>query len=208
VEDEDEFGVDQGDLDDFNRVLTAAETPRKTARTETHTTPTRRLPWDTPVHGIPTPQTEQRGPLDPFSTRFSQPGGSLLTRPRTHEPEEDFQSSTTVGSLFDTPTPARYKDAVTPKSAENLVGDVFGLLDEENVAMNNKAKTALRGVLAKYARIAEGNNKGKEVLRLRVKAEEAKNTELTHRNNTLQAELEAVRAEVKHLQWEAENEDG
>jgi hypothetical protein len=37
------------------------------------------------------------------------------------------------------------------------------------------------------------------------KAKDAKITELTYRINTLEANLEAEKALVKHLQWEAEN---
>jgi cell division protein FtsB len=93
---------------------------------------------------------------------------------------------------------------MTGQPEDTLVDDVFNFLNEENVNLSASASTGLTALLRKHARRAEGNNKAKEVLRLRIKAEEAKNMELSLRNNTLQAELEAARATVDLLQWEKE----
>lgn len=209
-ENEDEYGLEQGDSgfdDELDRVMTAVETPRKAARTDANTTPRRKLPWENTangIHGIPTPQTERRGPNDPFATRFSRPGGSLLTPSKIKEPEgDDHYALTPSSSPFETPSPpTRFKD-VAANSEDTLVRGVFKLLGEQHVHLPEQAETALRKLLARQA---EGKKRGLELLRKEIKAKEAKITELTHRNNTLQAELEAARATVEHLNWENEEE--
>jgi hypothetical protein len=206
-EDEDDFGFDQGDAafgHELDRAMVAAETPRKAAKTESHTTPRRRLPWDTErsgaASGMPTPQTEPRT-KEPFQTRFAQPGGSFLTPSRFHD-EDHRQTMTPASSPFDTPTPSRFKD-VKP---DDIVQDVFGLLHEEGITLGTKTESNLKRLLEKHARRAEGANKGREVARLQIKAKDAKITELTHMNNTLQAEVEAAKATMEHMTWERDNE--
>lgn len=207
---DDEFVLDKGNSafdDELDRVMKAVETPRKTARIDdAHTTPKRRLPWDKPVNGIPTPQTERRAPEDPFATWFSYPGGSLLTPSKHKEPCDVSPDPLTPSSSCETPTPSRFRDMTSARSDNSLVDDVFNLLNEEDVHISSKAAIALGNFLTKHARRAEGNNKSKEVLRLRIKAEEAKNAELTHRNNTLQAELEAAKATVSYVTWQRDND--
>jgi hypothetical protein len=193
-EDEDEFGIDGQDpaLDDELRDLAAVETPRKAAKTESYMTPRRRLPWES-LTGIPTPSTKGKGREQDDSTIF--------TRSRNKREEDSSQTLSPGSPLFNTPTPSRFKDM----SADSLVEEVFNLLDDHSVQLSNEAAAALKTLLTKHARRAEGNNRSKEVLRLRNKAEEAKVVELTHRNNTLQAELEAAKATVEHLNWEKEH---
>ncbi|KAF2650156.1 hypothetical protein K491DRAFT_683239 [Lophiostoma macrostomum CBS 122681] len=206
-EDEDDYGFDREDTEfdnELNRAVVAAETPRKAARTESHTTPRRTLPWDTERNvaagSLPTPQTDQRT-KDPFSTRFSQPGGSFLTPSRFHDEDAQRQTVTPASSPFDTPTPARFKDVGTEKP-DDIVQDVFGLLREEGVVLDTKPESSLRRLLEKHARRAEGANQGREVARRHMVAKDARITELTYKNNTLQAELEAEKATITMMVWE------
>lgn len=89
---------------------------------------------------------------------------------------------------------------------DDLVHDVFGLLQEASVQFNAQTENALKDMLSKHARSAEGYRRGRDVIRTTVKAKDAKITELTYRVSTLEAELEAEKAMVKHLQWEAHDE--
>jgi hypothetical protein len=179
------------------------ETPRKATKTQPFMTPRRKLPWDTLLDGMPTPQTVGRTPSETLQDRL-RAEGSVQT-PSKKRQDDDSQTLSPSSPPFTTPTPSRFKDAGTPHAEDNLVDDVFSLLSEEKIHLPSKAATALRALLGKHARRAEGNSRSKEVLRLRIKAEEAKNMELSLRNNTLQAELEAAKATVEHLKWEMEN---
>jgi hypothetical protein len=204
-EEEDEYGLGDDDpmFDEELRVMADVETPRKSARTETFMTPRRKLPWDTLLEGIPTPGTTGRTASE-LQNRLRL-SGAEDTPSKTKQSKDSSQTLSSSSPPYATPTPSRFKDVGTPRPEDNLVDDVFRLLEEENVHLSSKVSTALRTVLDKHARKAEGNSRSKEVLRLRIKAEEAKNMELSLRNNTLQAELDAAKATVDHLKWEKEN---
>lgn len=202
-EDDDEFGINEDDSAfDDPAVRAAVETPQKAARTDSHLTPRRRLPWDSTGNGLMTPKSQRGEFIEPFASRIS----NAASPPKT---QQSSTSSVTVtaSTPFDTPTPVRFREATTPSAHANetLVDDVFNVLSSEGLQLNAKVSAALKTVLLKHSRRAEGNNKAKEILRLRIKAEEAKNKELSLRNNTLQAELEVAKATVDHLQWENEN---
>ncbi|KAF1969157.1 hypothetical protein BU23DRAFT_243681 [Bimuria novae-zelandiae CBS 107.79] len=211
-QEEDEYGFGDGD-DDFevqlNHAMVEAETPSKRPRTETDafTTPSRptrrKLPWqtdDTPIpNALPTPQTESRT-SNFFPTRFAAPQGSLLT-PSRHRSSDDSAIMTPGSSPNETPTPVRFKDV--PPS--DLVRDVFGLLSEANVQMNEQTRKNLTAVLSRHATIIEGVKKGRKVARASITAKIAKVTELTYRVSTLEAELEAEKAKVNHLKWSLEH---
>jgi hypothetical protein len=189
--------------------MTQIETPSKAARTTTFSTPgasRRTLPWKgeqpgaTSGNGLQTPQTERRTPGDPFASRHPAQSGTLFTPSKIDE--DETQLIVTPSSSFDvdaTPTPGRFKNM-------DLVTDVFGFLQGANVRLNSHAEIELKQLLSKHARNAEGYRRGRDVSRTTVKAKEAKITELTYRVNTLEAELEAEKATVRHLQWEAEND--
>lgn len=51
----------------------------------------------------------------------------------------------------------------------------------------------------------QGIAKGRDVIRLQIKAKDARIAEQQHRIATLEAELEAERALVQHLRWERQN---
>jgi hypothetical protein len=172
--------------------MTQIETPSKAARTTNFPTPgasRRTLPW----------KKEETSATSGNASRHPAQSGTLFTPSKTYE-DESLQIAT-PSSSFDadaTPTPGRFKNV-------DLATDVFGFLQEANVRLNSHAEIELKQLLSKHARNAEGYRRGRDVSRTTVKAKEAKITELTYRVNTLEAELEAERATVKHLQWEADN---
>lgn len=208
----DEYGFGQSS-DDFNgalsHIMTQVETPSKAVKTSNIATPAtgrRQLPWqmDQPIagssHGLQTPQSERRIPGDPFASRYAAAGASLFT-PVKEEKDGSHQTAT-PSSSFETPTPSRFRNAV----AEDVIQDIFGILQEADVRMRVQTENELKSLLSKHAKSAEGYKRGREVLRTTVKARDAKVTELNYRISTLEAELEAERATVKHLQWELQNE--
>ena len=203
VDDEDDYGLDAGDSafdDELDRARLEAETPRKIQRVESLTTPRRKLPWgpsDGPAIGFPTPQTERHERNDPFATRLAYPGGSLLTPSRLQPFEEEETHAITPSSSFGTPTPSRFRDAGAPPTENSLTMGVFKLLSDENIHLPTRAEAVLKNLLAKHA---EGKKRGQDLLRKQIQAKDAKITEITHRNNTLQAELEVEKSMVQLLQ--------
>jgi hypothetical protein len=209
-DDEDEYGLGQAD-DAFNNelenVMTAVETPSKAIKTSEYATPStrRKLPWqkDPPTagsgHGLVTPQTGRRTTGDPFNTRLTTPGGALVTPSRHHDFDDDTHQTATPSSSFGTPTPNRFQNV----SPDDLVRDVFVLLQDGNVRLATDTQAELQDLLTKHAKSAEGFRRGRDVIRSTVKAKDAKITELAYRVSTLEAELEAEKAMVQHLQWEA-----
>ncbi|KAH7408238.1 hypothetical protein DE146DRAFT_675321 [Phaeosphaeria sp. MPI-PUGE-AT-0046c] len=211
---EDEYGLDQTD-DAFNHelenVLTAVETPHKAVKTSEYATPAttrRKLPWqmDQPgarnVTGLQTPQTDKGAPLDPFNTRLAT-SSEALTPSRTKDMNDEKDSTPMSVSSIETPTPSRFRN-IAP---DDLVRDVFDLLREGNIRLEAETQHGLKDLLSKHAKSAEGFRRGRDVIRSTVKAKDAKITELTYRITTLEAELEAEKAMIKHLQWEAGAQD-
>lgn len=207
-DDEDDYGLeDDPTFDEELRVMADVETPRKSAKTETFMTPRRKLPWDTLLDGMPTPGTIGRSGSE-VQTRlpFVRFGAADDTPSKSKQSNDSSQTLSSPSPPYVTPTPTRFKDVGTPRLEDSLIEDVSKLLKEEKVHLSSKVATALKTVLEKHSRKAEGNYRSNEVLRLQLRAQEAKNMELTLRNNTLQAELEAAKATVEHLKWEKEND--
>ncbi|KAG9188842.1 hypothetical protein G6011_07547 [Alternaria panax] len=207
----DEYGLGQVDDDDLNQVMVAAETPSKAARTTNFTTPApkrQKLPWQMESggssrnDGLQTPQTDRRVPGDnPFAAKIPTPESALFT-PTSKANADGDQQIATPSSSFETPTPRRLRDAVH----EDIVKDVFDMLKTTSVCLPEQTEKELRTLLARHTKNAEGYKRGRDLMRSTVKAKEAKITELTHRINTLEAELEAEKATVDYLQWEAQTE--
>jgi hypothetical protein len=204
---DDEYGLGQTDdafNNELNDVLTAVETPSKAVKTSEYATPStrRKLPWqmDQPTKGsaigLQTPQTGERS-YDPFNPRQN------ATPSKLHELEDDAHQTATPSSSLETPTPNRFRNI----SPDDLVRDVFDLLQEGNVRLTPDTQAGLKDLLSKYAKSAEGFRRGRDVIRSTVKAKDAKITELTYRTSTLEAELEAEKAMMRHLQWEAGLQD-
>ncbi|KAF2874848.1 hypothetical protein BDV95DRAFT_563767 [Massariosphaeria phaeospora] len=209
--DDDEFGFGQEDAafnSELEQVAATVETPRKAVKTTMFETPARRkLPWQKSedASGLQTPQTAGRSSTNLFTARSSVPGVPLLT-PSKYADQGDGSSQTLTpsSSPVDTPTPSRFKDAMAGGAVDDVVGDVFGLLRQANIKLSESVEQSLNGVLKKHTRTSEGLRRGRDVARVSVKAKDAKIAELTHRVTTLEAELEAEKAVVKHLQWQAE----
>ncbi|KAF2727593.1 hypothetical protein EJ04DRAFT_581933 [Polyplosphaeria fusca] len=209
---DDDFGFDQNDMvfnNELERIAVDAETPRKAARTDAFTTPSRRkLPWvkENGAAGLPTPQSDNRG-SDLFQTRFAAPGSSFLTPSRFKEADDDDHpaQTPTPSRSFDapTPTPIRYKESPSGGKEGALTRGFVDLLQQYNVALGEPAKQALDAFMNKHT---ESNVKSKEFLRKTIKAKDMKITELQHRVNTLEAELEAEKAYVQLLRGEEEDE--
>lgn len=206
-DDEFDFGNRSATFDEeLNNIVTAIETPSKRARIDhVFATPKRRkLPWQTEPasnthHGLQTPQTEKRALADPFAAKAH---ASLLATPSRASPAIP---SIPLSSPMETPTPSRFKDVVTDG---DVVRDVFAVLRRANVNLDDQTSKDLTSVLSNHVTRSEGIKKGRDVARASIKAKDAKIAELTFRVNTLEAELEAERATISHLQWTVEHEQG
>ena len=209
IDSDDEHGLganDEAFNDEPNHVVTQVETPRKAARTSELTTPSTRrvLPWNmgktnvSNEHGLQTPQTGRTARADPFTS--SRLGNSHLTPTRSTDAVQ--QTATPSSSPFETPTPNRFKDV----GGDDLVHDVLALLQDANVRLSSTAEVDLRTTLSRHTKASEGLRRGRDVTRATIKARDAKIAELSYRVTTLEAELEAERAMVKHLQWQVQDE--
>ncbi|KAF2627982.1 hypothetical protein BU25DRAFT_448416 [Macroventuria anomochaeta] len=201
---DDEYGfeaTDEAFKNELDHVMTAVETPRKAARTGELATPStkRTLPWNqiaANANGLQTPQTTRTVQADPFSSRLSR---SLLTPSRPTDAAH--WTATPSSSPYETPTPSRFKDV----GQDDLVRDVFALLHDANIKLSITTENDLHTLLSKHTKAAEALKRGRDVTRSTIKARDAKITELSYRISTLEAELEAAEATVKHLQWEVQN---
>ncbi|PVH99511.1 hypothetical protein DM02DRAFT_594241 [Periconia macrospinosa] len=212
-DDEDEYGFGDNTAtfdEELDNIVTAVETPSKKARIEdAFTTPKRRkLPWqkDEPssnTYGLQTPQTENRALANPFTTKAPLDIFTTPSKPTSLD-AGSIQTMTPSSSPMETPTPSRFKSVATEG---DVVRDIFGVLSRANVKLDEQTTRDITAVLSKYVTLSEGVKKGRDVARASVKAKDAKITELTYRVNTLEAELEAERATVAHLQWRAEHEE-
>lgn len=208
IDSDDEYGLganDEAFNDKLDHVITQVETPRRAAKTSELTTPSirRALPWNmdkTTVsdgNGLQTPQTGRAAQANPFSSSL---GSSLLIPARSTDAVQ--QTSTPSSSPFQTPTLNRFKDI----GGDDLVHDVLTLLHDANARLSSTAEADLKTLLSRYTKAAEGLRRGRDVTRTTIKARDAKIAELSYRVSTLEAELEAERAVLKHLQWQIEPE--
>jgi len=188
----DSFEWPSSDEDELSKVAYLAEmhppeTPRKAVKTDLFSSPGKRTyeemrndAWPTPAADdiFTTPSTGLRG-KDLFST----PSGAGLLSPA------------------ETPTPIRFKEAITGASADDpeLVRDVINTLRDASVHMNSTAMEALKTVLNKHALKAQGIAKGRDISRLAIKPKDAKIEELQTRISALEAERETNRAVIRHL---------
>lgn len=190
----DEYGFEasQDFRSELDLIMTAVDTPRKAARTSEVATPSTRrlLPWikDTQTatnpSGLQTPQTAHTVHADSSSSCL---GKSLLA------------PSGPVGSPSpETPTPSRFRDV----GRDHLVEDVLILFRDARIRLGATIENDLQALVSKHTKTTEGLRRGRDVARSTIKAREAKITELSYRISTLEAELEAEKAIVKHLQWE------
>ncbi|GAB7356729.1 hypothetical protein MBLNU459_g7635t1 [Dothideomycetes sp. NU459] len=172
-----------------DRISHAPETPRKVAKTEAYTTPAtttakRRLPWldysdETPTQ-IQTP-SKHVGLLTPASKTPASRGKDAMA-PDT------------------TPTPLRFKDALTESSTSSeLIDEVFATFKAASAMPTSDLAVRLKSVLTKHDLRTQGVAKGREISRLALKAKDAKIAELQARVSALEAEREVDRARIRGL---------
>jgi len=184
------------------------ESPRKVARRDSYTTPNRRrLPWleNNAPNGLPTPNTTHTA-----KNLFTADAPALFhnsymrSSSSRRADEEEILNGYTLPALNSTPTPSRFRDAnIGDMDDAGLAAEIFDVLRGGDVNLNEDAKEGLESVLARHSLRTQGIIKSREVSRLAIKAKDAKITELQHRVATLEAELEAEKALVEHLRWEA-----
>jgi hypothetical protein len=169
-------------------------TPRKPEQTVSFQTPAdsngkRKISEVDDVHypGLPTPNTSGRHL------------GRFEDRPVNLEASEH-------ASTLTTPTPSRFRDALSsPEPAMHLTEDVLNVLQERNVRLSDDARTSLRELLLRHSRRVQGIISGRDLSRTTIKARDAKIAEQQYRISTLEAELEAERALVRHLRLERQD---
>jgi hypothetical protein len=183
----------------------------KMTKSSTPATKRRNLPWDGDQsssmagYGLQTPQTERKIQGKQLDQRLATAGdspfpSSAASQHSTHQVATPYSTPYTY---FDgTPNPSQSKSVVD----QDLVGGVFGLLQESSIRLPDHTEQKLRALLTRHAKRTEGFKRARDVIRLTVKAREAKIAEFTYRISTLEAELEAEKAMVEHLQWEARNQ--
>ncbi|USP77271.1 hypothetical protein yc1106_04545 [Curvularia clavata] len=199
---------------DPDEVFTQTEMPSKAAKVANFSTPVtnrRTLLWEAeqsssaPIQEPHTPQTEPRTQGDFINSRASMTGASPY--PSSAASQDNAHH---IGTPYSTPrtsinrTPNLSQDEGVEE--QGLVNDAFDLLQKFSIRLPNQTQEELKALLTKHVKRTEGYKRGREVTRLTVKAKDAKITELTYRVSTLEAELEAEKAMVKHLQWEAQNQ--
>lgn len=181
------------------RVSAPPETPRKAIKTGVYDTPAttgnrRPLPWmdnssakNTPNadHGLQTPSKTTTLPSLPTlsHSRLSE----NITHTTTPEP---------------TPTPSRFKDALSNSpSSSNLTKEVFILLTTSSISLSTDTSASLRALLNKHELMTQGIIKGRDIVRLALKAKDAKVAELSARISALEAEREIDRARIRGLRF-------
>ncbi|KAH6638285.1 hypothetical protein C7974DRAFT_411721 [Boeremia exigua] len=198
---DDEFGFKASDEAFEDDLLTTVDTPRKAARTSTLVTPSTRrtLPWNVDhSNGIQMPQTATSPRAGPSSSNSRE-----CVPPSSQTAGTPHRIATPSSSPYEMPRPSRSKYM----GSEDLAHEVSTLLQNARIKLDVPAENDLMFLLTKHMKATEGLKRGRDVARSTIKARDAKVTELSYRINTLEAELEAEKALVRHLQWEIETED-
>lgn len=196
---------------DPGEVFAQTEAPSKAAKIANFSTPVTNRRWEAEqsnsaaVHGLRTPQTEPRAQGDFANSRVPMAGSNPY--PSSAASQDDAHH---VGTPYSTPRALinRTPNSSQKEGAEeqDLVNDAFDLLQKSSIRLPNHTQEELKALLTKHMKRTEGYKRGRDVTRFTIKAKDAKITELTYRVSTLEAELEAEKAMVKHLQWEAQNQ--
>lgn len=200
-----EFDVDDGDsfpwdltgreADELERYASLApETPRKATKTTAYATPAttstiRQLPWLDYTSGNSSSKVG-RG----LETPSKSTGQTGLPTPSLTKPFAKLKDTTA------TPTPSPFRDAISESpSSYSLVDETFDLLRNSSVSLTPDVSTRLRVLLNKHELKAQGISKGRDMVRLALKAKDAKLVELTARVAALEAERELDRARIRAL---------
>lgn len=142
-------------------------------------------------------------PVTPVKRKFDQVStnsGTGLVTPQTGGDVSRIRTSNWTGgtSSNNTPTPARFRDAMASSADDELYRSIETAAETQNVRLTSDFKSTLRTLCAQTTLKIQGVVKGREIARLSLKAKDAKITELEHRVATLQAELELQKALVRH----------
>lgn len=213
-------GVNQADVDTedeeeetFPWPLTGAEEAEITRRADRISPPPVTPKKPNTSNAYPTPTTGKRKISNVEDVEYPD-----LTTPHTTRkvderldntaPRFDASSRTIGATPQTTPTPSRFKDALAGPESFDLTGEVFAILQNHNVRLNNETQDALRSLLNRSDLRIQGIMKGRDVSRLQIKAKDARIAEQVHRISTLEAELEAEKAMVQHMRWERQSGAG
>ncbi|KAL9085350.1 MAG: hypothetical protein Q9165_007641 [Trypethelium subeluteriae] len=160
-----------------------AATPAK-SRDELLVTPKRRkLPW----------MRDSDAPASTGSIKeaFATPSNRVITTPsdRLSTVASRQQAPDT------TPTPARFRNADVPGTGvDQLEEETLSVLRDRKIQIDQATRHAIHESFASYDRKVQGFIQGRDMLRLTIKARDAKITELQHCIATLEAEREIDRA--------------
>lgn len=176
------------------------ETPRKKAqKTDSYATPAstakRQLPWidysaEAPLSASSAARTTTAATPSRSMVPDSLPTPSL-TKP----------SAKASAGADTTPTPGtRFRDALADTPGPSaLMDDVLDTLRASRIALAPDAAGRLRAVLHTHHLRAQGISRGRDMVRLALKARDAKIVELGARIQALEAEREVDRARIRGL---------
>lgn len=185
----DEWSSDNIDDDDLVSALDEFETPRKTARTETITSPSKQRTASTKSNAssvtLPCNEGDQD---DVFQTPSTSKKSTLFPHPS--------------GLLSPSTTPAHHHHPRPPTSTPStdpgeLASSALQLLKPVSIPIH--IETQLVDLLNKHDLRTSGISKGRDITRLAVQAKERKITDLEARITALEQEKETMRSVVQHL---------
>jgi len=199
VDDEDAFpwdltGREADELE--RRASRPPETPRKAIKTTAYATPAttgkRQLPW--------LDQTSERTPNPPEtpSKSITLPTPSKSnTLPTPHRAGMITPRTSTTST---TPTPSRFHNPLaTSSTSSSFTSEVFTLFNSGSAYLPQETANQVRSILDNHDLKYQGVVKGRDIVRLALKARDAKVAELNARIASLEAEREFDRARIRGL---------
>lgn len=181
-----EWSSDNLDDDDLASALDEFETPRKAARTETITSPSKRRTASTKSDASSvTLAGHEVDQDDVFHTPATSKKSTLFPR--------------ASGLLSPSTTPAHHRPSTAPVSTEpgELATSALQIL--QTVSIPHQVEAQLVDLLNKHDLRTTGITKGRDITRLAVQAKERKIHELEKRIEVLEQEKETMRTVVQHL---------
>ncbi|KAL8723992.1 MAG: hypothetical protein Q9166_008195 [cf. Caloplaca sp. 2 TL-2023] len=175
------------------RNMPPPETPRKALKIDPLSTPEKRRFLDMTNESEVTWPTLEVAENDVFST----PSTSLMTTGL-------FRRGQAMPSPAQTPTPSRFKDALTAGQDSELTVEVLRVLQDNKVPLNSDIRAELKGICDKHSLSTRGITKGRDVSRAMVNTKNEKISELQENIAALQAEREANKAVIRHLRRDME----
>ncbi|KAL8775926.1 MAG: hypothetical protein Q9203_002481 [Teloschistes exilis] len=177
------------------RTMPPPETPRKAIKTDSFTTPGKRLFSEM-----------KTGSEDAWPTS-SDAGDDVFVTPSTSSRTTNGLSTSglvTPSTTADTPTPRRFKDPFQSGQDSELTSEVLKTLQKHGVIANADARAELKAVCDKHSLSAGGVLRGRDISRAMVNTKNEKISELQETIAALQAERETSRAMIRHLRRDME----